>query len=536
MGEQRGRRWGPVVVPLALAAVIALFGPAERALVLAALAGFVAVLIGLGVDVAGAVERGAHRVGRGLSVVLGTVVFLVIVGPAWTWTRIARRDPFSRGTSGPTWTERSGAPAAASLGSAGPATVPPRTLTGRLSWAVGCVVLLLAANYGLGWAWDTVRPAPAPAPATYDEAGATQTPPPGGTVPASTMPPLPVSSTKYDPRADLPAMAAYPWRDRYFQDLQRPPSIFWPYTQYRPMPFASPYINIDGWSRRSYRTPGPTEGRPVVWMFGGSTAWGEGQRDEYTIASMLARYAEDAGTPIEIRNYGQRGWTHFQEMVLYEQLLANEGVPDLALFYDGANETLTESLVPEAVPSHYDVGQAADAADGKAFATRFAEPPDAGTALEDAWYAYSEHSLAHKVARWFSAPAGASPAEEASVGRSTRRSDDEVESPDFDITEQDGIDAGQVYMRIQRLTRTLSEEHDVPTLFYWQPYSSPTDHDVAARAQIGPPTIDIAELLLDHREVYIDGAHTNEEGARIVAERMWEDLGPEVEAWYAANG
>jgi hypothetical protein len=301
------------------------------------------------------------------------------------------------------------------------------------------------------------------------------------------------------------------------------------------MPFYSPYINIDGWSRRTYRTPGPAEGRPTVWMFGGSTTWGEGQRDEYTITSWLARLAEEDGIPIEARNFGQRGWTHFQDMVLYEQLLALEDTPDLALFYDGVNEVNTQAAVPEAVPSHYDVSQDQNASQGKTFATRFTEGPDASSVLEDAWYAYSEHSLIHKLARSLSmsSPAGASPQQEEPDDGSNDPSDDQVQGGVYDTDVQDGVDAGKVYMRSQRLTRALSKQYDVPTLFFWQPVKMFNPPDTAARRQIEAPTIDISELLLDHQDVYIDGAHTNEEGARIVAERLWEDLEPKVRAWYA---
>jgi hypothetical protein len=550
MEERGGRQWSPVLLPVAIAALFALFGHPLRAATVAAFALLAALLIFLGVPVARKVEQAAKAIGHALSTVAGVVVFLLVIGPAWTWSKLTRRDPFLRNRAGTGWADHSAAaPTNASLGSATPLTVGRRSLLGRLTWSVGCVILLLAANYGLGWAYDELKPLPEGAASSTD-IGATQTDAlPGSDGATTTVPPAPMSSVKYDPRAELPAMAAYPWRERYFQDLQRGPSMYWPYTQYRPLPFTSPYINVDGWSRRTYRTSGSAKGRPEVWMFGGSTAWGEGQRDEYTIASYLARFAEEAGTPIEIRNYGQRGWTHFQDMVLYEQLLALEGTPDLAVFYDGVNELNTQSLVPEAVPTHYDVLRETEKADGKTFATRFGETPKLGTLIDDLRIAYSEHSLIHKIARYASEPAGASPHEQAApaVGqhrKATRGTgeaqqdqadDDVVRGSEFTLTEQDGTDAGQVYMRAQKLTHALSDQYDVPTLFYWQPFIRLNAPDAAARAQIKPPTIDISELLLDHQDVYIDGAHTNEEGARIVADRLWEDLGPEVETWYEEN-
>jgi hypothetical protein len=554
MDARPRRQWSPVLIPVIVAALFAVFGQPVRAGTVALLAAIAALLILLGVPLAPLVERGAKALGHGLSTVAGTAVFLVVIGPAWTWTRITRRDPFAR-TATPRWADHSiSPPEHGSLGSPTHLTVGRRSFFGRLTWGVGCVILLLAANYLLGWAWDSLKDEPkldsvdlsAQADATETEAL------PEDTLDAASVEALPVSSTKYDPRADLPAMQAYPWRDQYFQDIQRAPSIYWPYTQYRPMPFRSPYLNIDGWTRRTYRTPGSTEGRPLVWMFGGSTTWGEGQRDEFTIASWLVRLAEQDGIPIEARNFGQRGWTHFQGMVLYEQQLALQGAPDVSLFYDGVNELNTQALVPEPVPSHYDVTDEGAEFDGKAFATRFSDGPDLKSLAEDLQYAYSEHSLLHKIVRYASSPAGADPArpttatdqdetaqddggQSGSGEEESSEDSDVVRGSEFDVTDQDGADAGEVYQRAQVLTQALSNEYGVPSLFYWQPFKSINVQEEAAQAELEPPTIDISDLLLDHQDVYIDGAHTTEEGSRIVAERLWEDLEPLIREWYEAN-
>ncbi|HRW36489.1 MAG TPA: hypothetical protein P5254_02240 [Aquihabitans sp.] len=513
-------------IPVAVAAVFALLGQPLRAGVVAAFALVAALLILAGVPLATWVERGVGWLARGLTAVSGAVVFVVIIGPAWTWGRIVRRDPFERKRHDRGWAVHPDvAPAPRSLGSHTPLSVGRRSLPSRLTWSAGCLVLLLVANYAVGWGFDRVTDHPARPTVSIDDLTATTTGSDGTASTTTTFPVPPRSASRYDPRADLPAMAAYPWRYDYFADIQRTPSIYWPYTQYRPVPFRSPYVNIDGWTRRSYRTGGSASGRPVVWMFGGSTTWGEGQRDEYTIASWLARLAEEAGTPIEISNYGERGWTHFQEMILYEQQLALVGAPDLSVFYDGINEVNTQSLVPEAVPSHYGVPQDAAAADGKTFATQFQTVPSTDSLLEDLWYRYSEHSLIHKISNFLSEPAGASPADDPP----------DVVGETFDTTVQDGTDAGRVYERGKQMTLDLSERYGVPTLLYWQPTRVLDPASEAAREEVTAPTIDIADLLLDRQDVFIDGGHTNEEGARIVAERIWQDLAPQIEAWYEAN-
>lgn len=503
-GEATSRNWLPALPPLVLGALVVMLGHPTRAVPFFVATVVIALLVAGGIDVGGAIGRGAVAVGRGLSIVLSGLLFVVVILPASAWSALWGRGIRGEQSRPNEWRAHLATEVrAGSLGSATPGGDTRRGLVSRLTWSIGCVVLVLAANYGLGWAWDRVT-------AEGTSSGLSSGP-----------------TVTDDPRADVAAMAAYPWREQYFADIQRAPVGYWPYTGFRPEPFRSPYLNIDGWTRRSYATPGDPLDRPVVWMFGGSTTWGEGQRDEYTIASWLARLAEADGVPIEIRNHGQRGWTHFQEMVLYEQRLALEGPPDLALFYDGVNETNTQALITEAVPSHYQVADAADAVDGLAIATRFAQEPDTASVLTEVWHEYSQHSLVHKILAQVDQPAGASPlAPLAPAGP----------APTYDVTAQDGTDAGQVYERVKVLTLALGERYEVPTLLFWQPVQFQGEAQDRAQDELTAPTIDISDLLLDHQEVFIDGGHTNEGGARIVAERIWEDLEAEVRAWYEANG
>ena len=67
--------------------------------------------------------------------------------------------------------------------------------------------------------------------------------------------------------------------------------------------------------------------------------------------------------------------------------------------------------------------------------------------------------------------------------------------------------------------------HDVQPIFFLQPRLS---RDAASNAFIegaaaaGPPTIDLTHVLGDSPSVFLhDSAHTNEQGARLVAEAMW---------------
>jgi hypothetical protein len=345
-------------------------------------------------------------------------------------------------------------------------------------------------------------------------------------------------------------MAAYPWRNQYFDEIRRTPSGYWPFTESRPLDYDGTFVHQDGWVRRSYEPKGDAGSMPTVWMFGGSTTWGEGQRDEYTIASHLARLAEEAGTPIQVRNYGQRGWVHFQEMVLYEQELALRDAPDFALFYDGANEVNAQSLVEQAVPVHTYAYTMAQRLGAMTVATRAVDPAAAPSGQDtDLWPQvrewYRKHSAIDKVVDFFQGRADAStgqgPGTEPTTTTTTSSPDGAFSPQDVDAegvitnyrtTPQDGTDAGQVYRRWKTVTLALSRTHEVTPFLFWQPMRYDGEPEQRAREEMGSSTIDISDALEGHSDVFIDGGHTNEEGARIVAERIWETLRPEVERWH----
>jgi lysophospholipase L1-like esterase len=108
-----------------------------------------------------------------------------------------------------------------------------------------------------------------------------------------------------------------------------------PYVIWRVAPSkGSQFGTDDGWRRTTNSSCG--DGAFTIWMFGGSGLWGNYNRDHETIASSLAKYYEDSGEHVCVRNYGQRGWTNTQEVIqLMLELKRVPKAPDLVLFYDG---------------------------------------------------------------------------------------------------------------------------------------------------------------------------------------------------------
>lgn len=147
-----------------------------------------------------------------------------------------------------------------------------------------------------------------------------------------------------DPRVEADAYPREPWVRELYEENTRAARVRWePYVYWRRLPFRGRYINIDGRGvRRTWRAREPGSGSPVrIFFFGGSSAWGTGVRDDFTIPSQLARLLEGAGVAVEVTNLGETGYVSTQEAIALLRELQRGNVPDLAVFYLGYNDTLS---------------------------------------------------------------------------------------------------------------------------------------------------------------------------------------------------
>ncbi len=67
-------------------------------------------------------------------------------------------------------------------------------------------------------------------------------------------------------------------------------------------------------------------------MFGGSTLWGTGVKDEHTIPSFLQSFL---GKDYDVYNYGETGYVSMQELNYLLHMLAKGNIPEAVIFYDG---------------------------------------------------------------------------------------------------------------------------------------------------------------------------------------------------------
>jgi lysophospholipase L1-like esterase len=106
-----------------------------------------------------------------------------------------------------------------------------------------------------------------------------------------------------------------------------------------------PYIlfQTSGYPRPTRHNPGaPEKGKvKIIWMFGGSTLAGATAYDDRTIPSYLAASLneEEPRIPAYLTNYGEPSFNSLMETkYLQKVLIENPSMPDLIIFYDGAND------------------------------------------------------------------------------------------------------------------------------------------------------------------------------------------------------
>ncbi len=117
-----------------------------------------------------------------------------------------------------------------------------------------------------------------------------------------------------------------------------------PFSLYREKAMAGTYVNI---SSHGFRQNGPAanpwppqEDSLAVFVFGGSTTFGYGAPDAFTITAYLEKDLRERvlDKKIFVYNFGRGGFFSSQEREVFISLLLEGIVPDIAVFIDGTNE------------------------------------------------------------------------------------------------------------------------------------------------------------------------------------------------------
>ncbi len=286
-----------------------------------------------------------------------------------------------------------------------------------------------------------------------------------------------------------------------------------PYSYWTVKPFDGEFINVDRQGLRYTPLYADEAAAASIYFFGGSTLWGEGARDAYTIPGQAAKLLSDAGHPAIVLNYGQTGYVSTQDLILFQAQLALGRVPDIAVFYQGFNDVL----------SAYRQGRSG--------------------------IPYEERQRVSDV----------------EAGRLLRRGQPVLRLPEEDISGYDwslvgsaDADADAIadrWLANSRLVQTLADGYGVRVLFVWQPAlfakqtlvgaeariledpeMNPTDFvalyrevDRIVRQRVAADATDNVIVLTDlfrdsERELFYDYVHITEIGNLMVAEAIQSRL------------
>jgi lysophospholipase L1-like esterase len=157
----------------------------------------------------------------------------------------------------------------------------------------------------------------------------------------------PVRAEPIDQRlARIPEYAHLDWPKELFREEYQGKTKFVPWVMWRHKEYHGKYINVSSDGIRKTWNPPVTKGQKVkkVFCFGGSTTWGVGARDDYTIPSLLSKKLNQGADRYVVVNYGERGFTLSQEVINLVDLLIQGNIPDYVIFYDGVNEAMVGAL------------------------------------------------------------------------------------------------------------------------------------------------------------------------------------------------
>lgn len=316
-----------------------------------------------------------------------------------------------------------------------------------------------------------------------------------------------------------------PWIRQYTDDYFGMRLRWESYVYWRRRPFSSQYINVDAAGIRKTSpglTPAPGQSVSRVFVFGGSTTWGEGARDEGTVPSFLAQALAARGVVADVVNHGEGGYVSTQELIALLRELHRGNVPDIAVFYNGLNDRYSTAQSGEAgIPQNEWNRRAEFNLSARRIQVYLLALAGPRTGLNTVRLLYR---LAER------AEAGAGPALHEGLAR----------------------EVVDVYLANVRAIAGLGAVYGFTPVFYWQPTlynkgSLTAFEQILKDTQPGHfesfftdvqnllnPEVnrldpirfhDISTLLSGHDgPLYIDFSHLSEDGNRLIAERIAADI------------
>ncbi len=320
------------------------------------------------------------------------------------------------------------------------------------------------------------------------------------------------------------------WAEAYWQEVSELRSDYEPFLGWDREEYHGEYINIDSEGVRKTWNPehAPGEVQNTLYVFGGSTAWGIGARDDYTIPSHLSKLLDNSGYEFAVYNYGETAYTFTQEIIHLALLLREGHRPDYVIFYDGINDVYAayQSGVP---------GSTQNVSFIKEQLKAVLYPPSVWQQIAGrAYLLLREQSMIYRAVGKISALFSPEFSEVAA-----RYNDEELQVLSDGIVEQ--------YIESMGLLDHLAQAYGFKYTCFWQPVifteEKLTDEeatvidprlrdkalsqcfrntDDSLTAKSLPYFFNISDALDDRTKTYyIDFAHLSEEGNEVVATRIF---------------
>lgn len=317
-----------------------------------------------------------------------------------------------------------------------------------------------------------------------------------------------------------------PWIDEYFKEFMGAYNTGWKsYVYFRWRPYKGKYLNID---ERGLRFTVPSDLKDSeaskkinIFMFGGSTLWGWGVRDRYTIPSQLVEALSNQKVKAKITNFSGPGYVSTQELIDLIMQLQRGNVPDLVIFYDGVNDVYA------------------------AYQSGVAGIP------QNEWKRELEYNISNRY-RHLRNLFLLNSLDEYCLGRKIKEWANKLQ-PNLkktNIIEGLENDIIKIYLNNVKAIEAISKSYCFQSMYYWQPviyykkhlsqYEEDIDRDKPLK-MINLKTYsiirkkypelskyhfyDISDIFADHQgPLYIDYCHIDEEGNKEIAQRMAVDV------------
>lgn len=324
------------------------------------------------------------------------------------------------------------------------------------------------------------------------------------------------------------------WASVYWKEMTEVIEGYEPFIGWRRREYHGEYVNVDSEGMRRTWNPENPGGQvtDTIYVFGGSTLWGVGARDDYTIPSSLSKLLDNNGYNFTVYNYGESAYVFKQELIHLILLLREGHRPDYVIFYDGFNEVFS-AYSHGAIVGHIQVSNISKKL--KETEVPQAEQPVLRLVLESIFPIFRERCMIYKAIDNMFTPIPPQPEFPEVASRYT---DEELQLLSGGITED--------YLESVELLIHLAQSFKFQYVCFWQPVvyteTKLTDEEATIDMRVNdralgdlyrmttdslvakspPHFFDITDALRDRTKTYyIDMAHLAEEGNEAIAARMF---------------